>query len=168
MSLVKFFNKNAYNIFLAGLVTLNVVPWLAPIFMHFGWHGPAKVIYRIYSIFCHQIAWRSLHVYDHQCAWCARDTAIWGSFLLVALLIKFRKVSGFRWFWMIPFAIPMALDGGIQLIATLVSVEDDKDPFYVSTSFTRVVTGTLFGTGLGMTLRPGFLESTKYEEKNSK
>ena len=168
MSIGKFFNKNAYNIFLVGLVLLNVVPWLAPIFMQLGWHGPAKVIYRIYSVFCHQIGWRSLHVYDHQCAWCSRDTAIWGSFLLVAFIVKYRKISGFKWYWVFPFALPMALDGGIQLIATLFSVEKDNDPFYVSTNFSRIVTGTLFGTGLGMTLLPDFFSTTKHDEKDSK
>ena len=168
MSIGKFLNKNAYNIFLVCLVLLNVVPWLAPLFVYWGWHGPAKVIYRIYSFFCHQIAWRSLQAFDHQCAWCARDTAIWGSFLLVAFVVKYRKVHGFKWYWMIPFALPMALDGGIQLIATLFSVEDDREPFYVSTNLTRVVTGSIFGTGLGMTLLPGFFRDLKYEEKTSK
>lgn len=162
--MVKFLQKNPYNIFLVVLVFLNIVPWLAPVFLHFGWHGPAKVIYRIYSFFCHQIAWRSMHVYDHQCAWCARDTAIWGAFLMVAVLIKFRKTKGFKWYWMIPFIIPIALDGGIQTIATVFGY-DSEEPVYISTNFMRMMTGSIFGIGLGMTLLPTLKNDMEYEEK---
>lgn len=35
------------------------LPWLAPVFMHIGWTGPARMIYLIYSLFCHQLPQRS-------------------------------------------------------------------------------------------------------------
>jgi len=35
------------------------VPFLAPVFMRMGWENPAKVIYWIYSFFCHQLPDRS-------------------------------------------------------------------------------------------------------------
>ncbi|MCL4527790.1 MAG: DUF2085 domain-containing protein [Chloroflexi bacterium] len=35
------------------------LPWLAPIFMHIGWDGAGRVIYFIYSYFCHQLPERS-------------------------------------------------------------------------------------------------------------
>ena len=35
------------------------LPWLAPVFMHIGWTRPARMIYLIYSLFCHQLPQRS-------------------------------------------------------------------------------------------------------------
>lgn len=145
--------RNPYNILLGAIILLNIFPWLAPIFMHLGWEQPAKAIYFVYSFMCHQLAWRSLHIYDHQCAWCARDTAIWGAFLTVALLVKFKGLKGFKWYWMIPFAIPMAMDGGIQTLATITGIVKNNAG-YMSTSLMRTITGAIFGTGLGMTILP--------------
>ena len=161
MSLIKkarnLANGNMYNIFLVGLLILNVLPWLAPIFSSMGWKAPAKVIYTVYSFLCHQFAWRSLHVANHQCAWCARDTFIWGSFFAIALIIKLYKVKAIKWYWIVPFVIPIALDGGIQTIAALVGFRDE-DPYYISTNTLRMVTGGTFGTGLGLWMLPSLKE----------
>jgi len=35
------------------------LPWLAPIFMRLGWERPARLIYAVYSLFCHQLPERS-------------------------------------------------------------------------------------------------------------
>jgi len=35
------------------------LPWLGPVFMHWGWAGPARAIYWLYGLFCHQMAQRS-------------------------------------------------------------------------------------------------------------
>ena len=37
----------------------NVLPWLAPVFMHLGWELPARGIYSFYVLFCHQLPQRS-------------------------------------------------------------------------------------------------------------
>ncbi len=39
------------------------LPWFAPVFMHVGWQGPARVIYFIYSFFCHQLPERSFFLF---------------------------------------------------------------------------------------------------------
>src|SRR5690606_38304083 len=118
MKIVNFF-KNFYNIYLTFLGFLVSLPILAPVFMHLNLILPAKVIYFIYSFFCHQFSTRSIHIYDYQLAWCSRDTAIWFSFFITALLVKFNILPKLRWYWTIPFVIPMALDGGLQTIYTL-------------------------------------------------
>ncbi len=163
---MKKFITNPFNLLLVALIFLNILPWLAPVFLQLGWEKPAKAIYFVYSFFCHQLAWRSLHIYNHQCAWCARDTAIWGAFLAVALLVKFKGLKGFKWYWMIPFAIPMAMDGGIQTVATLGGFLKN-DFLYVSTNLLRTLTGAIFGTGLGMTMLP-YLRKTSDEEQTEK
>jgi uncharacterized membrane protein len=43
----------------AVLAVFVVTAWLAPVFMHLGWEGPAKAIYFVYGFFCHQLPERS-------------------------------------------------------------------------------------------------------------
>ncbi len=35
------------------------MPWLAPVFMRIGWQRPARLIYWVYGLFCHQYPQRS-------------------------------------------------------------------------------------------------------------
>jgi uncharacterized membrane protein len=153
---IRTFFKHPFNWVLLALFLLNFFPILAPILMHLNLDFLAKPIYFFYSFTCHQFAHRSLHVYDHQCAWCSRDMAIWGSMLIVALLVKrFKLVRGMRWYWVLPFTIPIALDGGVQTIATMLSINSATGiPVYVSTNFMRMITGGLFGMGLGLWIMP--------------
>jgi uncharacterized membrane protein len=39
------------------------LPFLAPVFMHWGWTGPAKAIYFVYSWLCHQLPERSFFLF---------------------------------------------------------------------------------------------------------
>lgn len=145
-----------FNIFLIVVALLNVFSISAPLLLELGLETPAKVIYFIYSFFCHQIHYRSLHIFDHQYAWCTRDTFIWFGVLVAGLYVKYFKYKGIKWYKVIPFVIPIALDGGIQLIATMVGLSDDStgQPFYASTNFSRMVTGGLLGIGIGLWVFP--------------
>jgi len=42
-----------------GLGLWTGLPWLAPVFMHLGWAWPARLIYFVYGLFCHQLPQRS-------------------------------------------------------------------------------------------------------------
>lgn len=44
---------------LIGLAIWSGLPWLAPLFMHLGWETPARAIYALYVLFCHQLPQRS-------------------------------------------------------------------------------------------------------------
>lgn len=44
---------------LALLAVWNGLPWLAPVFMRLGWETPARAIYTLYILFCHQLPQRS-------------------------------------------------------------------------------------------------------------
>lgn len=37
----------------------TTLPWLAPVFVHLGWSWPARLIYFVYGLFCHQLPQRS-------------------------------------------------------------------------------------------------------------
>ncbi|MCB0748878.1 MAG: DUF2085 domain-containing protein [Ignavibacteriae bacterium] len=135
---------------------MNFLPIFAPIAAHFGLTSISKAIYFVYSFTCHQFHWRSVHIFDYQVAWCTRDMLIWAAFLISALFIRFNKLGkGLNWYWLIPFTIPIAMDGGIQTIATMVGFNQNMQ-FYLSTNMLRAITGSLFGIGLG-TVIGGFL-----------
>lgn len=161
--LTNYLNNNLFNFFLGFLIVLNILPFLAPLLASIGWDVPSKIIYTIYSFFCHQIHWRSIHIEEFQVAWCTRDTFIWGALLMVGLLVKFFRVKGISWYWIFPFVIPIAMDGIIQTIATIFGF-GDAAPLYISTNFLRMITGTLFGLGLGLWLLP-MLNNIVEEEK---
>lgn len=145
---------NAYNIFLAFIIILSVGAILPPILIELGLETPAKYIYLIYSMFCHQIHYRSLHLFDHQFAWCTRDTFIWLGILSAGILVKFLTVRVLKWYEVALFTIPIALDGGIQLIATMIGFAEDGEVFYASTNLTRMITGAFFGIGIGLWIFP--------------
>ncbi len=42
------------------------LPWLAPVLMHFDLPGPGRVLYFIYSFFCHQLPERSFFLFGPQ------------------------------------------------------------------------------------------------------
>jgi uncharacterized membrane protein len=42
------------------------LPFLAPVFMNLGWTGAGKIIYLIYSFFCHQLPERSLFFFGEK------------------------------------------------------------------------------------------------------
>ena len=45
------------------------LPFLAPVLMKAGWTGPAKVLYKTYSVTCHQLAFRSWFLFGEQPAY---------------------------------------------------------------------------------------------------
>ncbi|CAG1021728.1 hypothetical protein DOJK_01200 [Patescibacteria group bacterium] len=163
--------KNFYNLYLGILTTLVALPILAPVLLRLGLELPAKMIYFVYSFFCHQFASRSIHLFDYQFAWCARDTGIWLAVAVVAWLLKFKIVKPIKWYWVIPFVIPIALDGGIQTAFTALNIEGASTlsnlPLYASNNLIRFVTGAFFGVGLSLWISGTFIEDAEPELKES-
>lgn len=61
-----------------GLGIWTLTPWLAPVFMHWGWTGPGRLIYAIYSLFCHQLPTRSWFFFGRRFTYSlAEITAVW-------------------------------------------------------------------------------------------
>jgi uncharacterized membrane protein len=156
-----------YAGYIAFLAFVNLLPILAPILLKLGessiiFHNFAKLIYLIYSFTCHQFDHRSFFLFDYQYAWCARDVGIWLGILFGAIHVARAPQSRLRWFWLLPFIIPIALDGGIQTVATLFAVNPygaTGDPVYISSNLTRFLTGALFGFGLSWWLSRTLLDA---------
>lgn len=150
-------NNNFLNLLVLFLIALNIAPIVAPLLIHWGMETPAKVIYDVYSFFCHQQHWKSIHIHDHQVAWCTRDMFIWGSMMIVGLIVKIRRISPLSLFWLIVYSLPVALDGGIQTLAAILGY-GSGEAFYVSNNFFRMLTGTLFGTAIGLYMLPRLVQ----------
>ena len=56
-----------YMVFLNFFTGIYVLlAFMAPVFMKIGWETPAKVIYKVYSPLCHQLAFRSYFLFGEQ------------------------------------------------------------------------------------------------------
>ena len=53
----------------------NLLPWLAPVFMHLGWELPGRGIYWLYVFFCHQLPTRSWFLFGPQFTY-SRDAVL--------------------------------------------------------------------------------------------
>jgi uncharacterized membrane protein len=147
------FKRVFYTGFTLFLASLVVLPFIAPILAHYGYKRLSNFIYEIYSFMCHQKAHRSLFIFDEQCAWCVRDTFIWTAMFITWLFVlKGKDFKPISWKVAVLFGLPMALDGGIQLVGTVMSIFNGYTPFYESTNTIRAITGTLFGVGVGLFL----------------
>ncbi|MBN1331410.1 DUF2085 domain-containing protein [Candidatus Dojkabacteria bacterium] len=158
-----------YNLLLLFVFMLNFFAYLAPVLMHFGLEEVAKYIYFIYSFFCHQLHYRSLHIFDYQVAWCTRDAFIWFGLFAAGVVFKFIKTAEIKWYEAILFVLPIGLDGGIQLVATMLGLSESGHVFYSSTNLTRMLTGSTLGVGLGMWIYPSLKEiETSYKDRRRK
>lgn len=153
--------------FFSFLTFLVSLPILAPLLSAAGLHSISKYIYFVYSFFCHQFASRSLYIFDWQYAWCARDTGVWLGFLAGAIIYKMGFIKPINFIVLIIFCIPIALDGGIQTLATLISFGSDTllDEGYHSNNLFRFLTGALFGIGLSLFLTQYILTKRKTAKK---
>lgn len=121
-----------------------------------------RIIYTIGDFNCHQKHYRSFSVNSNQMPLCARDVGIFFGFAIGFLvmtmivpeqdykdiLLKFipfdlnvnetKKIMILILLGAV-FALPMALDGGIQLVTG-----------YESTNMMRLITGSIFGVGFSV------------------
>jgi len=112
-----------------------IPPLLAPLLMATGHQALAGLIYRVFSLVCHQMPERTFFLLGYQMAYCQRDLAIYGGVLALGLLYGLvrRHVSPLPLRWAALLALPMAIDGFTQLFG-----------LRESTWELRVVTGSLF------------------------
>jgi len=132
----------------ASLALLAGLPILSPILVASDNPVLVKVgglIFRLYSATCHQLPHRSFFILGHQVAWCQRDTAIWLTVLLFGLIFSRLRhwLKPLPWQAFVLLSLPMALDGGTQLLG-----------FRESTWELRVITGSLFGVAVAWLVLP--------------
>jgi len=111
---------------------------IAPYLMSSGYTFYSFIIYSAFSSVCHQLPERSFFLFGQKLAVCARCTGMYSGFAIATILfpilrgIDYRKIPS-PWFLIISI-IPIAIDGGIQLITE-----------YESNNVLRFATGFIFG-----------------------
>lgn len=155
MKAVKFIKKHYETIFLL-LINIAVFVYIAlafaaPILKHYGYNNISNIIYFLYSFVCHQKPERSFFILGEQMAFCSRDTFLFLGLQIVSILALFKitlKINIKNWILLV-LALPMILDGSIQLIAEVISIATNASPFYESTNILRSITGIFFGFSVG-------------------
>lgn len=108
----------------------------SPLLLMAGYEGFGRGIFEVYRFACHQEPERSFFIGGYQMAFCQRDVAIYGTMFVAGLgfVLVRGRLRPLTW-WLYPILlIPIALDGGTQLIG-----------WRESTVELRVSTGALFG-----------------------
>ena len=185
---VRYFSRHWLAAFSLVVLVYAGLPFMAPTLMKVGATGPARVIYTLYSPFCHQFAFRSFFLFGPQAAYprelagtdlvsygeatgldegdviaarryvgdetvgyktalCERDIGIYVGILVAGLMYGVirnrRSVKPLPLkYWFLLGIVPIALDGGTQLISQLGIF---PFPARESTPFLRTATGLLFG-----------------------
>lgn len=70
---VAFVLRHGLAIMLAALLTVTLLPFAAPIAMHFGWASMGNVLYRLYSPFCHQLPQRSWFLFGNKLTYTLKE-----------------------------------------------------------------------------------------------
>lgn len=129
------------NHWLLAINTLSFVLFalpvaVAPVFLAWGWNAAAGLIFAAYSPICHQMPSRSFFLFGQQMAFCQRNAAIFGAFLLFGLLYTLfrRRLRPLPTWLAVTYSVPIAVDGFTQLFG-----------WRESTWELRLITGGLFG-----------------------
>lgn len=75
-----------------------MLPWLAPVMMHYGRTDLGKAIYFIYSVFCHQLPERSFFLFGRQSMYSLEQIqAVWQSTFNLMILRTFVGDQAMGW-----------------------------------------------------------------------
>jgi uncharacterized membrane protein len=113
----------------------------------------SKVLYRFFSVVCHQFGSRSFHLHGEPFAVCIRCTSIYAGFLTSLLFVRYSAQLRSKKFdtaaLLLICSLPMVFDG----FASLLNLRD-------STMLSRIVTGLLFGVGMALLMHQSLTEIT--------
>lgn len=123
-----------------------ILAYAPPLLHAAGWHGPARLVFHGFSRFCHQLPERSTFLLGEQVALCQRDIGTYLGLVLGGVVFGASRgrVALRSWKAFLVLAVlPMALDGGTQLVG-----------LRESTPLLRLVTGMLLGAGIALFTYP--------------
>lgn len=120
-----------------GIILLGAL--VTPILAYFDVQPLAGWLFHAYHSICEQVPSHSFFILGHQVALCARNGSLYLSLWLGSMIFRFARshLSPLKWWWLILFLLPMAIDGTTQLFG-----------LRESNVTLRIITGTLFGFGI--------------------
>ncbi|HLV99726.1 MAG TPA: DUF2085 domain-containing protein [Ktedonobacterales bacterium] len=129
--------------------------FVGPILAYFGNNAAEAWLLHTYHGLCDQVPSHSYYLFGHQVCLCERCLAIYTTFLLgglaLAIVPRLRQTARplHWWLWLL-LMVPMALDGGTQLLG-----------WRESDLLLRTITGFLFGLGGAWFVLPHIEEVTR-------
>lgn len=108
-------------VFALFLGVVNVLPFLAPVFMGLNWETPARLIYLLYSPMCHQMAQRSFFLFGAQSMYNIADLPLTLAGGKLAEMEALRAFIGSAdWGWKVAWSDRMVyMFGGLWLAGIL-------------------------------------------------
>jgi uncharacterized membrane protein len=132
----------------------------APLAAARGYSGAAVVLYKAFTVLCHQLPERSYFIAEHKLAVCARCAGLYGGFALALLLYPLirplRTVEWPRREWLILATLPVAIDFGLTFLGV-----------WENTHTSRLLTGLLVGGASVFYVMPGLMELTSRMTRNT-
>lgn len=87
-----------FAIFILAMGLFVGLPFLAPVFMKFGWTGPGRMIYSIYSLLCHQLPQRSFFLFGSKAMYSLGEIqSVWQESANPMILRQFIGNSDMGW-----------------------------------------------------------------------
>jgi uncharacterized membrane protein len=143
-----------YAIFLFFNLLLCLLILLPAFLMNTGHDLIAEHSYSIFSGLCHQLSERSIHLFGHKLAVCARCSGVYFGMLLSTIAYPLLKGLDNRRipakYVIVGSVLPLALDGVTQLTG-----------FRESSNLLRFGTGLVFGLAIPFYLIPLFTEGVE-------
>lgn len=129
--------------------------FLGPVLAYFGENGAESWLLHTYHGLCDQIPSHSYYLFGHQICLCERCLAIYSTLFLAGLALAIiprlrQTVRPLDWRLWLLLTLPMALDGGTQLLG-----------WRESDLLLRTITGFLFGLGIAWFALPQLVELTR-------
>ncbi len=111
----------------------------------------SQIIYRFFSVLCHQMPERSFQIFDNQFAVCSRCFGVYFGlvfgFLVYPLFRKLEEIEPFPRFWLFLSLIPIGIDWSLGVFG-----------IWENTHLSRFLTGLILGTACAVFIIPALVE----------
>ena len=157
MDLMVRFRRQAWKAWAIGLTVVFI--WvaaiiLAPVAKSNGSTGLASPIYSFFSLLCHQLSTRSLHVEGEQFAVCTRCFGVYFGLLFgFAIYPLWRRIDDIEPLpkvWLFLSLIPITIDWSLTVFG-----------IWDNTHLSRFLTGLILGTACATFIVPSIVEITR-------
>ena len=143
-------------VFAWGAIFLIAFVWIfsivsAPVAKANDFHTFSNSTYSFFSYLCHQMSWRSYHIYEYPLAVCARCFGFYGGFFLgLAAYPLFRTLNNTDSFpraWLFLAMIPMGVDWSLEFFG-----------IWENTHISRLLSGGILGAACAFFIVPALVE----------
>jgi uncharacterized membrane protein len=146
-------------LFANGLVLVyGGLPWLSPLAYAEGYPLLGRLLFLVYTPFCHQEPDRSFYLRGYQVAFCHREAAMYTALLIAGMVFALvRRAIRPAPLWVAGLLLaPMLFDGGSHLLDDLfhTGLRSADNAIGTPNFWLRMLTGVLFAIAIMITIYP--------------